>query len=413
MTVENKKKILFYAAVTLMFMTSMSKVLIPNTVFDELQSDLGISGQKLAAMGSAFMCTYAISQLALGLLSSKYGGVRVLLFASSVFTVGCVCFPFLSSANLMIADRALTGLGAGTAFIAVAKLTDDLFKKNFSMVLGIVLFLTYFGPVTGNLPMVAVVKATSWRSAMMIPAAVSLLLFVIILICLKGTLKPVLKGNAITPLLKICSDKNSWLIFTASSVVFGSYYFIATTAGNKMLTDIGKMKPLHASLIITAFALIVAFNNIFGNIFLIKVLHERRKLMMFLAGLSHTAGTMLCACAFYFDMNCIFIIAGFLLISIPAGLFSIYCTVIKELNPPEYTGLAIAILNFFAFVAIAGWGYIAGVIFSRFESGTISGSVHYPPTVYALIFAIFAAFAIIGFICSCFLPETAAHNSQK
>ena len=62
MTVENKKKILFYAAVTLMFMTSMSKVLIPNTVFDELQSDLGISGQKLAAMGSAFMCTYAISQ---------------------------------------------------------------------------------------------------------------------------------------------------------------------------------------------------------------------------------------------------------------------------------------------------------------------------------------------------------------
>ena len=158
MTITQKKHILFYAAVALMFMTSMNKVLVPNTVFDELQGELGISGQMLAAMGAGFMYTYAISQLALGLLSSKFGGVRILIFASAVFAAGCAVFPFLNSAEMMVAVRTLTGFGAGTAFIAVAKLVDDLFKKNFSFVLGIVLFLTYFGPVTGNLPMVTLVR---------------------------------------------------------------------------------------------------------------------------------------------------------------------------------------------------------------------------------------------------------------
>lgn len=406
MSKKRKKLILFYAAVILMFMTSMNKVLVPNAIFDELQSELGISGRMLAAMGSGFMYSYAVSQLALGLLSAKFGGVRILLFASSVFAAGSVIFPFLDSPEWMIAIRTLTGLGAGTAFIAVAKLISDLFKRNFSMVLGVVLFLTYFGPVTGNLPMVALIKATSWRVGMAIPAVISALILIVVLLTMKGTMKPVVKGNAFSSLWTICKDKNSWLVFAASSFVFGSYYFISTTAGNKMLTDIGKMAPLTASLIITALAVIVAFNNIFGNIFLKVILHERRKSMMMLAGSLHVAGAALCAISFGLEFHSFFIIAGFVMISIPAGLFSIYCTVIKELLPSSLTGLAVAILNFFAFAAIAGGGNIGGAVFARFESGDISDAVHYPPQAYAIIFGILTFFALCGWICSMFLPET-------
>ena len=222
---------------------------------------------------------------------------------------------------------------------------------------------------------------------------------------MKGTLKPVLKGDALTPLWVLCKQRNSWLIFVASSVVFGSYYLISTTAGNKILTDIGKLPPIVASMLVTIFAVIVAVNNIFGN-FVLKILGERRKLMMFLAELSHLLGTVICTLAFFFDWHCIFIIIGFVLIAIPAGLFSIYCTVIKELHPAEYTGLAIAILNFFAFVAIAGYGNIAGAVFARFENGTIQGAVNYPPETYGIIFGIFAVFAFFGFICALMLPET-------
>lgn len=405
MTVSHKKLIIFYAGVILMFMTSMNKVLVPNAVFNELQSELGISGKMLAAMGAGFMYGYAASQLALGVLSSKFGGVRILLFGAVVFTLGSVFFPFLNSAELMIATRAVTGLGAGTVFVGLAKIMGDLFGKKFAMVLGAVLFFTYFGPVTGNLPMVSLVKATSWRIAMCVPAVVGTLVLITILIFLKGTLKPVLKGDALSPLWALCRDKNTWLVFVASSVVFGSSYCISTTAGNKILTDIGHLSSMQASVVVTIFAIIIAVNNICGN-FILKMLGNRRKLIMFLSGLLHLAGTALCAVSFYLGLPCGFIIAGFMLIAIPAGLFSVYCTVVKELHPPQYTGLAVAILNFFAFVAIAGCGNIAGMVFSRFESGTISGVVHYPPLAYAIIFTILGVFAACGFVCSILLPET-------
>lgn len=222
---------------------------------------------------------------------------------------------------------------------------------------------------------------------------------------MKGTLKPLQKGDTFAPLLILCRDKNTWFIFIASSVIFGSSYFISSTAGNKILVDVGGMSALHASVVVTVFAIIIAVNNIFGP-FILKLLGDRRKRIMILAGSFHLTGTVLCALAFYLHLNRIFIIAGFIMIAIPAGLFAIYCTVIKELHPPQYTGLAVAILNFFAFVAIAGCGNIAGAVFARFESGSINGAVHYPPLAYAIIFSVLGFFAACGFVSSMLLPET-------
>ena len=400
-----RKKYIFYASVLLMFITSMSKVLVPGTIFDELQGELGISGSMLAAMGAAFMYTYGISQLALGLLSSKYGGVRILLFGALVFASGSMVFPFLNSPVLMVIARAVAGLGAGTVFVGLAKIMADIFPENFSMVLGIVLFITYFGPVCGGLPMVSLVKCTSWRIAMGVPGVVAVIILAVIIIFMKGTMKPVLKGDTFAPLFFILKNKNSWFVFAASSVIFGSYYTILTTVGLKMLTDAGNFKAHPASIVITVMAIIVACNNIFGNIIL-KMLGSRRKIMMLTAGGLHVAGTVLCMLVFYFNWHGLLIIAGFVLIAFPAGFFSIYCTVIKELQPPEYTGLAIAILNFFAFAAIAVWGNIAGAVLAGFEDGNISGVVNYPPQAYGMIFAIFSIFAAAGLIASFYLPET-------
>ncbi len=404
MKTSHKKIILFYAAVVLMFLTSMNKVLVPGAIFEELQKD-GISGKALADMGAGFMYAYALSQLVLGLLASKYGGVRILLFGASVFTGGSIIFPFLDSAWMMIAVRTLTGLGAGTVFIALAKILADIFKKNFSMMLGIVLFLTYFGPVVGGTPMTLLVKATSWRTAMGIVALIALLVLITILIFCRGTFKPVGQSGTFEPFWAICKDRNSWLLFIVSSFVFGSYYFILTTAGIKMLTD-AELSSHAASAVVTVLAIIVACNNIFGNIVL-KLLHDRRKVMMFLAAVFHFAGTLLAALAFYFEWSSIFIIVGCVLIAIPAGFFSIFSTVIKEMHPVSYTGLAIAMLNFYAFVVIALCSNIGGIVFSFYEPAVKIGEVvSYPPIAYGIIFGIFSIFAFGGIICSCFLPET-------
>ena len=404
---RKKKLVIFFAAIILFFFTSMSKILVPGSVFSELKGELGFSAGILAGMGSAYMYCYAASQLALGLLSSKYGGVRILIFGGGCFVFGSLLFPLLSSPHWMIFARGITGLGAGTVFIALAKLIDDLYSGNFSMVLGITLFIGYLGPVTGGLPFAALVENTSWRWALLTPAIISALALLAVFIFLKGTMTKVLPGQPWKPLFVILSDKYSWLLYLTSSVVFGVYYVIMTVMGKKCLEDFGNFSSYAASLWITLFAVIVAANNILSNVVL-KLLGERRKVLTLFAGIACFAGTAFSALAFHFNWGC-WIVAGFLLIAIPAGFFSIFGTVAKELHPPELVGLSVAILNFFAFVAIALSGSIAGWVLSGYEGNMlsgISGRLAYPPLAYRDLFAILSILALMGLFSAFFIPET-------
>lgn len=413
-SVRKKKLIIFFCAVILFFFTSMSKILVPGSVFSELKGELGFSAGILAGMGSAYMYCYAASQLALGLLSSKYGGVRILLFGGGCFVAGSLLFPLLSSPSLMIFARALTGLGAGTVFIALAKLIDDLFSKNFSMTLGIILFIGYLGPVTGGLPFAALVENTSWRWALMTPAIISALALVTVLIFLKGTLKKVLPGKTWKPLFVILSDKHSWLLYCTSSLIFGVYYVIMTVMGKKCLEDFGHFSSYTASLWITVFAVIVAVNNIISNLVL-KILKGRRRILVVFAGISCLLGSTLAALVFHFNWGG-WIVPAFLLIAIPAGFFSIFGTVAKELQAPELVGLAVAILNFFAFVAIAISGSIAGVVLSAYEGEMlkgVGGVLSYPPAAYRDLFIVFSILSLLGFTASLLIPETNPASARE
>ncbi|MBQ9446820.1 MAG: hypothetical protein IJU61_09510, partial [Victivallales bacterium] len=80
------KRMVFRFGVVLMFFTSMSKVLVPGAVFDPLQHELSLTAVDLASLGSVYMCSYALSQLLIGMLADRLGGVRVLLMGGISFS---------------------------------------------------------------------------------------------------------------------------------------------------------------------------------------------------------------------------------------------------------------------------------------------------------------------------------------
>ncbi len=415
--VHKRKLIIFYLTVILMFYTSMAKMLVPGTVFAELQGELGFSAGTLAGMGAYFMYGYAFSQLGLGLLSTRYGGVRILLFGGTLFALGSLLFPLLSQSWAMSLARGITGVGAGTVFVALAKLIDDLFPRQFAMVLGITLFIGYFGPVAGGIPMVVLVKSTTWRIALLIPAVISVLAMAGIWCSARGTLKKVTAGQTLGPLLALLKNRPTRRLFFASSIVFGSYYAILTTVGQKALEDCAGMGHYAASGWITVLAVIVALNNIIANLVL-KWIGGRRQVLIRFAACCSLAGTLLGAAAFFLGLPGTAIVAAFLLVAIPAGFFSIFGTVAKELNPPEYVGLAVAILNFFAFVAIALAGNLAGMLLAAYEktaanSPAPGGLMTYPPEAYGWIFGVFALVAGLGTLIAFKIPETNPERSRR
>ncbi len=412
--VRRKKFLILCFATLLMFFTSMNKVLVPGAVFSDMQSSLGVSGGELAAMGSAFMYCYALSQLVLGLLCHKFGGVRILLIGGTLFTAGSIIFPFLREPVLLIAVRGITGIGAGTVFIALAKLIADLFPKKFSAVLGITLFIGYLGPVAGGLPFVTFVKKVGWDKAFLSIGVIIVLAMLTIIVLSPGTLKKIRGGESIiSPLFLILKNHYSNCLSVSSMIIFGAHYMILSTIGLKALEDYAHFSHTSASLWMSTLSGIIAALNLGAGLILALFRHKRHRILV-TASLLCLAGGIAGILVFGLKLPGVLTPCVFILLALPAGCFPLYGTYSKELNPPEHVGLSVAMLNFFAFVGIAIGGTAAGMVLSKYETneiirkiaGSVGEVIHYPAEAYRDIFIVITSFAVIGVICAFFVPET-------
>ena len=406
---------IFLSGAIFTFFTSMSKVLVPGTVFDELQGDLKISGATLSLMSSVYMYCYAASQLVVGVLTTRFGGVRILLWGGSAFVLGSILFPFLSNPTLMILSRALTGLGAGSIFVGLARILADMFPRKFTLMLGISLFISYLGPVAGGLPMTYISNNFGWRTTLLIPAILSIINIAICFILLSKKAGPISKEGTFKPLYKILAKADNWKLYITCSVIFGAFYTILVIMGKKALTDFCNLSPAVAATWITIPAIIVAFFNLAtGKIVLLC--GNRHKILVNFASVLSFLGIIIACLSFTFKLGAFFVVSSYLIMAIPAGSFALYSTIAKELNPPEYVGLSVAILNFFAFVFIALDGNIAGFILKLFETKENllpSGVYNYPPSAYALIFGVLSLLAIAGMIAGYLLPETGSKRKHN
>lgn len=407
--VRRKKFLILCFATLLMFFTSMNKVLVPGAVFSDMQRTLGVSGNELALMGASFMYCYALSQLVLGLLCHKFGGVRILLFGGGLFTLGSILFPLLKEPSLLIAVRGMTGMGAGTVFIALAKLIADIFPKKFSTVLGITLFIGYLGPVAGGLPFVSLVKAAGWRNAFGLIGTIIVTAMILIIVFSPGTLKKIRGNESIfSPLWIILRNRSSNFLSVSSMIIFGSHYMILSTIGQKTLEDYGHFSHYSASLWMSLLAGIVAACNLGSGAILAFFGNKRRKILLSASSLC-LAGGISGVCFFALSLPGYLTPCVFILLALPAGCFPLYGTHAKELNPPEHVGLSVAMLNFFAFVGIAIGGNAAGMVLSRYESAATelaNGVIHYPAAAYRDIFIVITFFALFGLLFAFFVPET-------
>ena len=398
-TLRRKKMIILFCGVIMYFFTNMSKVLIPGTIFNELL-EAGLDVKSISALGAVYMYSYAASQLLAGIFADRYGGVRILLLGGSMFTAGTIGFPFAEHLWLMYFFRFLTGFGAGTVFLGVAKLLADLFSARFALAMGIILVLGYIGPTAGTM-IVFLIRAVGWQWAMAIPGIIAVGALLAVVLMMKGTIIPATGGQSLHPLFTIVKKGRMWLLWVTSSVVFGAYYVLLAQIGQKSISDFGGITAEKAATCIMIMTIMVALNNMGVN-GMVKLCGNRRKIVG-TGGICCTlAGGILGWYAFSHGLGLPWVLGSFFLIAVPAGFFPLYSVIAKELAPAEYTGLSVALINFMAFVFIALFQNISGRILQNFTA--VNGV--FPPEAYAGIFLFIAIAALPGVISSFFVPET-------
>ncbi|MBR6324182.1 MAG: MFS transporter, partial [Victivallales bacterium] len=342
------KRMVFRFGVVLMFFTSMSKVLVPGAVFDPLQHELSLTAVDLASLGSYYMCSYALSQLLIGMLADRLGGVRVLLMGGISFSLGMVLFPMSSNLWLLRLFRLMAGFGAGIVFLGVAKLIADLYEERFSYMLGFALVLGYLGPTTGAAPMVWLVGRIGWRWALMIPSIMASVATLGIIFFSRGTMDTIEGGEPLwRPVLQVMGKSEMIRICLSSSIVFGAYYALLTLMGRKCLEDVGGFSVAAASLIITMLTIIVASCNLIGGT-VCKVMKGHYGALMAMFSSLSLAGIVVGWLSLTHGWHGGFLALSYVMIALPAGFFCVYGTMGKEISPPKYVALAVALVNFWA-----------------------------------------------------------------
>ncbi|PWY82113.1 MFS general substrate transporter [Aspergillus heteromorphus CBS 117.55] len=115
-------------------------------------------------VGTAYMLTSTACQPLYGRLSDIFGRKIVLIFALSVFLIGCVLCGVSRNMTMLIVCRAVAGIGGGGILTTVSIVVSDLVslkdRGKYQGIIGVVVSAgTAIGPVVGGL----FTEKVSWR----------------------------------------------------------------------------------------------------------------------------------------------------------------------------------------------------------------------------------------------------------
>jgi MFS family permease len=410
---------LFLMGLAMYFIVNFHRVAIPGQIFSQLQSELRVSASAIAGLGTSFMYIYAVTQLLVGVLVDRYGGMRVLALGGVVLSLGTVLFACATSFWMLFASRALIGLGCGCAYLSMVKECARLYPHRFTSVLGFVIFWGFCGGIAGTYPFVRGVAAFGWRAAMLAIAGVTLLIMVGLALVWRGARRPAVNHAALlsaTPYRDGLTNHNTLKCLFASMTGFGVYYVVLTVIGNKLLEDVGGLRAPTAALCSSLLVFLSAVSNQVTGLMSARRGNRRRQFLLWQAGLV-PVGCLLAIIGLASlpgrpALGPV-LVAAFLCIMMSSGFSPLTNAILIEVNPPALTGVAVGLGNFTAYAFVALFSSLAGAILDLFGGQAppgADGRILYPAAAYQTLFAIFLVFSTAAYAVARRLPETHGRN---
>ena len=267
----------------LYFMANLQRVAVPGAMFDTLTHDLQTTAQAVTALGSVFMYSYALGQLVIGVLIARFGGFRVVTVGSLLFFVGSILFPFAQTLPLLYISRLLIGLGSASFYLGMINETRRLVpKKNFGVVLSLILLVGYLGGIIANAPLVVCMHALGWRESFVIAGGVTTIL-TLLFVGIDKTVKHVEIDKTVHMDFELFratfSNKKNLVLYAFACFNYGLYYVIQTVIGKKFLEDFCLMPVMTSATILSVMGFMYA---IAGSIlaFISKASLNRRTIFL-------------------------------------------------------------------------------------------------------------------------------------
>lgn len=391
----------------LYFLLNIQRSAVPGAIFNQLQSDLGLSGSNVIALGAVFTYVYAINQLFIGLLTDRYGGGRVILAGGLLFCLGGIIFPFAKSLGMLYFSRGLLGIGASAIYMSMVKEIARHFEKEISVMLGVLIFIGYTGGIVANGPFVSGAAAIGWRMMLVLIAAVmtaAYLAFAVTQFMLpKAPVQKVPFNFA--PYIKILKNKHNRIVYLSCALSYSSYYVLQFILGKKFLEDFCLMSELHAGWVLSIMGGISAVSGL-AVAALSKCFGNRRRIFIFCPYAISLATYSIITVALLLDIRTAAIAGLFLLLPFSANIAPITTSLLRETNDLSAFACTAGFNNFICHFSVAALASIAGMLLEIFPP-EIQGNIQiFSRKSYLLVFLLLAALSAVAMWCACFIRET-------
>lgn len=150
-----------------------------------LIEDVGLSAAGLGLLTSVFFLTFTANQLPLGVMLDRFGPRRVQAAQLLIAAAGAAIFSFGQSEAVLLAGRALIGLGVSGGFMSSLKAITLWFpRERWPLMNGLVLACGALGAMAATAPVEALLDIVGWRGVFLgaaaLTAAVAALIFFVV-----------------------------------------------------------------------------------------------------------------------------------------------------------------------------------------------------------------------------------------
>lgn len=384
--------------IVLYFFANMQRVAVPGAVFGLLQQKLSAEAPAITALGASFMYVYAISQIFMGRIVERYGGLRMIAFGALFFSLGSLAFPYTHSMPLLYLSRACMGLGAGCFYLSlVRELERCISDRNFGIVLSATIFIGYSGAFAANGPFVWLIGRFGLMQTLVGIAAIILAASVVfIAVGSQFNLTMIKTDRHIDfPSYKqvICS-KSNLILFTYASLNYALMYVLQTVIGKKFLEDFCLFSSSGASWLLSAMSIISAFSSM-GLAFISRQCGGKKAFLFRISAVVSVLDFVFIVLTLITGVRINFLMClAFCSLASMTAMSPLLVIAINETNHHSVCVTAAGILNAMFFLTVGIFGNMTGLMMNIFPPESINGILVYGRNSYLAVFIPLLAFSL-------------------
>ena len=136
----------------------------PAVLATDMQEAFGVGLTSIALLSSAYFYAYTVMQLPCGILTDRWGPRRTVCAFTALSALGAFVTALAVSFEMVVAGRAMIGLGVAMVYVPTLKVLSSWFsKEQFSTLTGLLLTIGNIGGLAAAGPLAAMSEYAGWQ----------------------------------------------------------------------------------------------------------------------------------------------------------------------------------------------------------------------------------------------------------